>query len=112
MIPILDWWDVRSSGDISATSCHWSRWEDAGMSDWFSHPRKYGLGLLRRCITSPLSFQRLPRFNAQLQVYPANIIRVSWSADHRVIDGATMARFSNVWKQYLEYPALMIAELK
>ncbi len=55
--------------------------------------------------------QLVPRYeNGQL--VPVNIVRISWSADHRVIDGATMARYSNVWKQYLENPGLMIAELK
>ena len=39
-------------------------------------------------------------------------MQVSWSADHRVIDGATMARFSNLWKNYLENPGLMILNLK
>ena len=33
---------------------------------------------------------------------------VSWCADHRVIDGVTMASFSNVWKKYLENPALFL----
>ena len=37
---------------------------------------------------------------------------VSWSADHRVIDGATVARFSNLWKSYLENPSLMTLDLK
>ncbi|KAF3834601.1 hypothetical protein F7725_027159 [Dissostichus mawsoni] len=40
----------------------------------------------------------LPRFDAGGQVVPAHIMNVSWSADHRIIDGATMSRFSNLWK--------------
>ena len=30
--------------------------------------------------------------------------QISWAGDHRVIDGATMANFSNAWKGYLEKP--------
>ena len=37
--------------------------------------------------------------------------QVSWSADHRVIDGAMMARFSNAWIGYLEQPATMLLHL-
>uniref|UniRef100_A0A914VJG0 Dihydrolipoamide acetyltransferase component of pyruvate dehydrogenase complex n=1 Tax=Plectus sambesii TaxID=2011161 RepID=A0A914VJG0_9BILA len=53
-----------------------------------------------------------PRYDHHMQIYPAHLVKVSWAADHRVIDGATMARFSNVWKEYLENPALMIAEMR
>ncbi|XP_066503621.1 lipoamide acyltransferase component of branched-chain alpha-keto acid dehydrogenase complex, mitochondrial [Hoplias malabaricus] len=56
--------------------------------------------------------QVLPRFNAQDEVMKAHIMNVSWSADHRIIDGATMCRFSNLWKFYLENPASMILDLK
>ncbi|EYC43999.1 hypothetical protein Y032_0475g2136 [Ancylostoma ceylanicum] len=43
---------------------------------------------------------------------PKNMFKVSWAADHRVVDGATMARFSNRWKFYLEHPSAMLAQLK
>ncbi|KAI9514530.1 hypothetical protein NQZ68_032918 [Dissostichus eleginoides] len=56
--------------------------------------------------------QVLPRFDAGGQVVPAHIMNVSWSADHRIIDGATMSRFSNLWKEYLENPAAMVLDLK
>ncbi|KAL6469408.1 hypothetical protein MHYP_G00229320 [Metynnis hypsauchen] len=56
--------------------------------------------------------QVLPRFNAKDEVVKAHIMNVSWSADHRIIDGATMCRFSNLWKSYLENPASMVLDLK
>ncbi|XP_071198718.1 lipoamide acyltransferase component of branched-chain alpha-keto acid dehydrogenase complex, mitochondrial-like [Salvelinus alpinus] len=56
--------------------------------------------------------QVLPRFNSRDEVVNAHIMNVSWSADHRIIDGATMARFSNLWRDYLENPASMVLDLK
>ncbi|XP_060890740.1 lipoamide acyltransferase component of branched-chain alpha-keto acid dehydrogenase complex, mitochondrial [Labrus mixtus] len=56
--------------------------------------------------------QVLPRFDAGGQVVRAHIMNVSWSADHRIIDGATMCRFSNLWREYLENPATMVLDLK
>ena len=55
--------------------------------------------------------QRLPRFDAQDKVVPVNIMQVSWSGDHRIIDGATMVKFNNCWKSYLENPLTMLLEL-
>ncbi|XP_042573828.1 lipoamide acyltransferase component of branched-chain alpha-keto acid dehydrogenase complex, mitochondrial-like [Cyprinus carpio] len=56
--------------------------------------------------------QVLPRFNSCDKVMKAYIMNVSWSADHRIIDGATMSRFSNLWRSYLENPASMVLDLK
>ncbi|KAI9589307.1 lipoamide acyltransferase component of branched-chain alpha-keto acid dehydrogenase complex, mitochondrial [Glossina fuscipes] len=50
----------------------------------------------------------VPRFNDKDEVIKAHIMSVSWCADHRVIDGVTMAKFSNMWKNYLENPALFL----
>jgi len=60
--------------------------------------------------------QRLPRYKmvedettGKLveRVVPQTIVNVSWSADHRVIDGATVARFSEAWKSVVENPFLL-----
>ncbi|KAF7484098.1 Hypothetical predicted protein [Marmota monax] len=59
-----------------------------------------------------ITYKALPRFNQKGEVYKAQIMNVSWSADHRIIDGATMSRFSNLWKSYLENPAFMLLDLK
>ncbi|KAH0618372.1 hypothetical protein JD844_017509 [Phrynosoma platyrhinos] len=56
--------------------------------------------------------QVVPRFNSKGEIVSAQIMNVSWSADHRIIDGATMSRFSNLWKSYLENPASMLLDLK
>ncbi|KAG0034618.1 hypothetical protein BGZ81_003931 [Podila clonocystis] len=60
--------------------------------------------------------QRVPRFKmiedektGKLveQVVAQQIVNVSWSADHRVIDGATVARFSEAWKSVVENPFVL-----
>ena len=52
--------------------------------------------------------QTLPRFDVEGNVTAQKIMTISWSGDHRVIDGATMAHFSNTWKAFLENPASML----
>ncbi|XP_028403645.1 lipoamide acyltransferase component of branched-chain alpha-keto acid dehydrogenase complex, mitochondrial-like [Dendronephthya gigantea] len=56
--------------------------------------------------------QAVPRYNEKDDIFKAHVMCVSWSADHRVIDGATMCRFSNLWKSYLENPASMLMDLR
>lgn len=36
---------------------------------------------------------------------------ISWSADHRVVEGAEMAAFVECWRAYVEDPAKMIGTL-
>lgn len=48
----------------------------------------------------------------QVQVpVPVMIMSITWSADHRVVDGASVARFSNTWKGYIEQPSSMLSDL-
>lgn len=56
--------------------------------------------------------QRLPRFDENDNVVAVNLMHVSWSGDHRIIDGATMVKFNNLWKSFLEEPMKMLAELR
>eukprot|EP01111_Echinosteliopsis_oligospora_P011122 TRINITY_DN3593_c0_g1_i1.p1 TRINITY_DN3593_c0_g1~~TRINITY_DN3593_c0_g1_i1.p1 ORF type:complete len:530 (-),score=175.08 TRINITY_DN3593_c0_g1_i1:52-1641(-) len=56
--------------------------------------------------------QKTPRYNSKGEIIPVHLLQVSWSADHRVIDGATMANFSNAMKMFVEKPEAMLAELK
>ncbi|KAJ8904307.1 hypothetical protein NDN08_000828 [Rhodosorus marinus] len=56
--------------------------------------------------------QKLPRFDEDGRVVEKRIAHVTWAADHRIIDGATIANFSNLWKRHVENPAEMILEMK
>ena len=55
--------------------------------------------------------QKLPRYNEQGDVEARSIMQVSWSGDHRVIDGGTIARFCNLWKSFLEKPSHMLVHM-
>lgn len=39
-------------------------------------------------------------------------MNASFGCDHRVIDGASVTKFSNKWKNYLENPSTMLLHLK
>ena len=64
--------------------------------------------------------RRLPRFATPSSTDPAqsqtieeaHICAVSWAADHRVVDGATVARFHKSFKEYMEDPVKLLLELR
>ncbi|EGR34705.1 hypothetical protein IMG5_003380 [Ichthyophthirius multifiliis] len=63
------------------------------------------------CIVGLGKVQTLPRY-VEGQLLPRQIMNVSFGCDHRIIDGSTVAKFSNQWRDYLENPSLMILNLK
>ncbi|KAL1964688.1 hypothetical protein VTN77DRAFT_6714 [Rasamsonia byssochlamydoides] len=54
----------------------------------------------------------LPVFDEAGQVKKAELVNFSWSADHRVVDGATMARMANKVREYVESPDKMLLRLR
>jgi 2-oxoisovalerate dehydrogenase E2 component (dihydrolipoyl transacylase) len=46
----------------------------------------------------------LPRYNAKMEVVPRQIMNIRWVGDHRHLDGATLARFSNSFRRVMEDP--------
>ncbi|XP_044479979.1 lipoamide acyltransferase component of branched-chain alpha-keto acid dehydrogenase complex, mitochondrial-like isoform X1 [Mangifera indica] len=56
--------------------------------------------------------QRVPHFADDGIVYPTSIVTVNIGADHRVLDGATVARFCNEWKQFIENPELLMLHMR
>ncbi|XP_021291863.1 lipoamide acyltransferase component of branched-chain alpha-keto acid dehydrogenase complex, mitochondrial [Herrania umbratica] len=56
--------------------------------------------------------QKLPQFADDGNVYPVSIMTANIGADHRVLDGATVARFCNEWKQFIEKPELLMLHMK
>ena len=54
----------------------------------------------------------IPAFDDEGQVLKKDVMNFSWSADHRVIDGATMARMAQSVKSYIEDPGLMMTKLR
>ena len=54
----------------------------------------------------------VPAFDENDNVVKKQVTNFSWSADHRVIDGATMARAAEVVRQIVEEPDLMVMHLK
>lgn len=54
----------------------------------------------------------IPGFDENGAVVPKTVVTFSWSADHRVVDGATMARMAALTRSLVEEPELMIAKMR
>lgn len=63
------------------------------------------------CILALGRTQLLPRFDENKNVVERAVMPVSYSADHRVIDGATVARFSQRWRTLIQDPSSLLLHL-
>ncbi|KAH7328676.1 2-oxoacid dehydrogenases acyltransferase-domain-containing protein [Stachybotrys elegans] len=54
----------------------------------------------------------VPAFDDQDRVVKKQVCNFSWSADHRVVDGATMARAAEVVRRVVEEPDVMVMHLR
>jgi len=54
----------------------------------------------------------LPRYNEKMELVPRQIMNIRWVGDHRQLDGAGLARFSNSFKKYIENPGEWLLALK
>ena len=54
----------------------------------------------------------IPAFDEHNRVVKKDVMNFSWSADHRVVDGATMARMAERVRAFVEEPALMMTRLR
>jgi 2-oxoisovalerate dehydrogenase E2 component (dihydrolipoyl transacylase) len=54
----------------------------------------------------------VPSFGDAGEVVPKTIVNFSWSADHRVVDGATMARMAALLREYIQEPEMLLVRLK
>ena len=63
------------------------------------------------CIVAIGKVLEVPVF-AGSAVIKKKFMTMSYGCDHRVIDGASVARFSNSWKNILENPYVAMAKMK
>lgn len=76
---------------------------------------KFGVPLLNLpevAIIAMGRIEKVPHLSDDGNVYPSSIMTVNIGADHRVLDGATVAKFCNEWKQLIENPELLLLQMR
>lgn len=54
----------------------------------------------------------VPSFGNDGNIVPRTIVNFSWSADHRVVDGATMARMATLLQDLIQEPERLLVRLR
>jgi pyruvate/2-oxoglutarate dehydrogenase complex dihydrolipoamide acyltransferase (E2) component len=62
------------------------------------------------CHASIGSQRTVPVFNSG-KISKREVVDVTMGCDHRVLDGATVARFTSAWRDYSESPTLALLSM-
>jgi 2-oxoisovalerate dehydrogenase E2 component (dihydrolipoyl transacylase) len=54
----------------------------------------------------------IPIYGKNDSIEKAEVANFSWSADHRIVDGATMARMGSMVKQFIEEPGKFLVQMR
>jgi pyruvate dehydrogenase E2 component (dihydrolipoamide acetyltransferase) len=63
------------------------------------------------CILAVGGIKKTPIFDNEGKVIEGNLMKVTLSCDHRVVDGAIGSAFLNTLKSFLEEPFLMFSSI-
>lgn len=54
----------------------------------------------------------VPAFDSEGKVVPRTVVNFSWSADHRIVDGATMARMAASLREMIQEPEKLLVRIR
>ncbi len=123
LVPVVRFTNTKSLSDISAEVKEFAKkakdkklqpadWE--GSTFTISNLGMYGIDEFTAIINTPDAcilavggIQQIPVVK-EGQVVPGNVMKLTLSCDHRVVDGASGAAFLNTLKTYLQNPVTML----
>jgi pyruvate dehydrogenase E2 component (dihydrolipoamide acetyltransferase) len=116
VVPVLRFADYKSLAQLSAETADLAaRAKDRKLqpADWegntftISNLGMMGINPPDACILAVGGIQQVPVVKNG-QVVPGNVMKLTMSCDHRVVDGAVGAQFLKNLKEYLEDPVRML----
>lgn len=82
------------------------------VSNFGSIGGKFGMPTLNVPEVAIVAIGRMQQVVRTQELEESHVVNVTWGADHRVIDGATVAHFCNEWKLLIEQPERLLLTLQ
>jgi len=82
------------------------------VSNFGSIGGKFGMPVLNLPEVAIVAIGRMQQVVRTQELEESHVVNVTWGADHRVIDGATVAHFCNEWKLLIEQPERLLLTLQ